>query len=369
MNKTRKIATSVVFAAIIALLGIVHLLLPDAETSYSERRKLALLPELNSETIFSAEYSGDLEDYLLDHFPLRDTFRSLNAIMRFGIFGQKDIDGLYFADGSISKFEGTLDAKHALYCAQTFEKLAERCFGGANLFLTIPPDKNTVLADANGYPAYDYAELVQLMRENSPSMEYVDLFGLLEAEDYYATDSHWRQEKLQPVLDALAAALGTEFDPISDYTQNTLEGFNGVYAGQSALPVAPDTLVYLTNDVTESSTVTSAENGETMPMYTTDRFSGMDGYDVFLGGVQALLTIENPLQTNGRELVIVRDSFGSSLAPLLVSGYEKVTVVDLRYISMSFLPQLLDSSAEANANRDVLFMLSSTMLNSAIVFR
>ena len=49
-----------------------------------------------------------------------------------------------------------------------------------------------------------------------------------------------------------------------------------------------------------------------------------------------MITIENPqapgTDAEGRELVVFRDSFGSSLLPLMISGYEKITIFDIRYL-------------------------------------
>ena len=42
-------------------------------------------------------------------------------------------------------------------------------------------------------------------------------------------------------------------------------------------------------------------------------------YDLFLGGPKALLRIENPAANNDRTLIVFRDSFGSSLVPLLAA--------------------------------------------------
>ena len=76
------------------------------------------------------------------------------------------------------------------------------------------------------------------------------------------------------------------------------------------------------------------------------------GYDV--------ITIENPSAATDKELIVFRDSFGSSLSPLLVEGYAKVTVVDIRYIS----PVLLGNFIEFHG-QDVLFIYSSLVLNNS----
>lgn len=54
----------------------------------------------------------------------------------------------------------------------------------------------------------DYGELFQYMRAHTPPMEYVDITDLLSLEDYYNTDSHWRQEKILDVAQRLARSHG-----------------------------------------------------------------------------------------------------------------------------------------------------------------
>lgn len=43
-------------------------------------------------------------------------------------------------------------------------------------------------------------------------MPYIDLTDLLSLDDYYRTDSHWRQEKILPVAQRLAETMGTTID-------------------------------------------------------------------------------------------------------------------------------------------------------------
>ena len=58
--------------------------------------------------------------------------------------------------------------------------------------------------------------------------------------------------------------------------------------------------------------------------------------------------------------MVFRDSFGSSLVPLLVQDYRSVTVVDIRYINSGILNNYLRFT-----NQDVLFLYSSLVLNSS----
>ena len=39
------------------------------------------------------------------------------------------------------------------------------------------------------------------------------------------------------------------------------------------------------------------------------------------------IDIVNPTSNSNKELIVFRDSYGSSLVPLLIDGYRKITVV------------------------------------------
>ena len=95
-------------------------------------------------------------------------------------------------------------------------------------------------------------------------------------------------------------------------------------------------------------------------VYDMDKLNSRDLYDVFLSGSRSLLTIENPGAATDRELIVFRDSFGSSMIPLLIADYKTVTVVDIRYVSSNFLDQLVDFHGQ-----DVLFLYSTSVLNNS----
>ena len=96
------------------------------------------------------------------------------------------------------------------------------------------------------------------------------------------------------------------------------------------------------------------------PVYDLEKLDGRDPYDVYLSGAVPLLVIENPTAATDRELVIFRDSFASSLAPLLLEGYAKITLIDIRYINSSLIGNYISFS-----NQDVLFLYNTLILNSS----
>jgi hypothetical protein len=100
-------------------------------------------------------------------------------------------------------------------------------------------------------------------------------------------------------------------------------------------------------------------------VYVPEKLEGIDPYDVFLSGAKSLLKITNEHADNDRELILFRDSFGSSLAPLLLSEYSSIILVDLRYMATSILGDYIDFSKE----QDVLFLYNTQLLNSGYLLK
>ena len=136
--------------------------------------------------------------------------------------------------------------------------------------------------------------------------------------------------------------------------------FYGVYYGQSALPLQPDTICLLENDILNGCSVYDYETGKTGKLYDLDKLTGKDPYAVYLSGSKSLLTIVNPAADSDRELLIFRDSFGSAIAPLLLENYAKVTLVDIRYLQIDILDRFLEFHGQ-----DVLFLYSTLVLNNS----
>ena len=161
---------------------------------------------------------------------------------------------------------------------------------------------------------------------------------------------------------AICKAMGAEVP--GEFATNAVERpFTGVYYGQAALPLAQETMYYLTSPLLQSASVTHAD-GSVTKVYDEAKLGSRDLYDFFLSGSEPLLTIENPDADTEKELVLFRDSFGSSLAPLLLQGYRKVTLVDTRYVD----PKLLSNYVNFQ-NADVLFLYSTLVLNSSGALR
>ena len=341
------------------------LLKPDDTESVSERRPLASFPAVNAESVFAGDFMTGFEKYTLDHFPLRDRFRTLKAITAFYAFAQKDNNDIYIKNGFASKLEYPMNEDSIEYAAKRFQFVYEQYLADKNMnvYLSIIPDKNFFLAQENGYPSMDYEKFISQMRDSVNFAEYIDITGLLELSDYYRTDTHWRQEKILDVAQHLASGMGVTLT--AEYTQKLVETpFFGVYYGQSALPLPADELYYLDNDILSECKVYDYETESYIPVYDLEKTEENDPYEMFLSGSKSLLEITNTNASTDKELIIFRDSFGSSLSPLFAEAYAKITIVDIRYIS----PNMLGSFISFD-NQDVLFIYSTSVLNNSITIK
>ena len=349
-----------VIMALFVIVTFVVWFKPSDEYSTSERRPLEQFPEISVDAVLSGEFMNDFEKYAADQFPFRDELRNLKALFSTYVLGQKDQHDIYVAQGHASKMEYPLKEASVKRAVQRFQYISDKYFLGTNVnaYYALIPDKNFFLAKEYGYLSMDYEQMFSMVEKGLESMEKIDLIPYLSLDHYYTTDLHWRQEMLLEVSNVILHSMGQNSE--TSYELNTLENpFYGVYASQSALALEPDSIQYYSNDVLENCIVYDYENQKEIKIYDPEKAQGNDPYEMFLSGPLSLITIENDQAASDRELIMFRDSFGSSIAPLFAEHYRKITLVDIRYIH----PDLLEKYIEF-VDQDVLFLYSTSILNN-----
>ena len=353
--KHKNIITVLLIATFFLVFSVWCFLGKTSDYSESERRVLAKFPEVSVENLLSGKFSKEFETYSVERFPLRDGWRTIKSYVRTGLFAQKDNHDIYVADGHISKMEYPMNKDMIYHATDLFEKIRSMYLTDNDIYLAIIPDKNRYLADENGYLSMDYELFGKAVRSRMAYATYIEISDLLDCEDYYQTDSHWKQEAIVDVAERIGNKMGV--DVKNDYQEVALETpFYGVYKGQSARFHSADSIKYLTNEVIEQAEVEGAK-----AVYDMEKVSGRDPYEMFLSGTQPIVTMKNEQNDTGKRLIVFRDSFGSSIAPLLLAGYKEVVLVDLRYVSSDLVGDYVDFSGA-----DVLFLYSTMLLNNSL---
>lgn len=277
-----------------------------------------------------------------------------------------DEDGIYEIDGYYAQSLGEINEASVRNLARKLSQIQSLCLDGAGeVYVSLIPDKNYQLRHKSGL-SVDYDRMAELLQENVSGMTWIGLADALELEDYYRTDVHWRQERLSGVLDALGAAMGFTLPGVpQDWGQTVSAPFLGTYARYREDMPAED-LVWCSSPVTEAARIHRFEE-EPGPVYDTDELSGETPYNVFLGGVSPVITVESPdaaPEREDRELIIFGDSFSNSLIPLLLPAYSRVTLVDLRFMAAQLVPDYVDCTGA-----EVLFLYSLPVANNSYMLK
>jgi len=96
---------TITFSIFIASIFIINLVTPDQELSYTERRYLKKLPDINITNLIDGTITNNFESYALDHFIFRDNLRSLKSYINLFVLKKQDNNELYYKDNHIFKIE------------------------------------------------------------------------------------------------------------------------------------------------------------------------------------------------------------------------------------------------------------------------
>lgn len=358
-DKIKNIVITIVFLGIIISIFIINICTKDIEISENERRKLAKFPEISLKEILDTTFMDKFEDYTMDQFIIRDKFRSLKTFTELNIFNKKDVNEIYEQDGILIKQEYPLNEKSVLNIANKINRIKDKYLDETNnIYYSIVPDKNYYTS--NNYLKLDYAKLEKIMQDNLSDMEYINIFDCLTLNDYYYTDTHWKQENLSKVLDRISTNMNFKNRITTEFISKDITKFKGVYSGQLPIKTKEDNIIVLTNDIIENSEVYNYETNKKTKVYDMDKINASDKYDIFLSGATPLLTIENKNAKINEEIIIFRDSFGSSIIPLFIEAYRKITIVDTRYIATDYLTNFIDFK-----DKDILFIYSTLVINNS----
>ena len=269
---------------------------------------------------------------------------------------------VYVYQGYAVTTEAGYDQKSLDYAALKFQQLHDSYLTGndGHIYLSVVPDKGSFTEPPEGYTPASAQETADALLAQLDFAQYVDIAPGLTLEDYYRTDPHWRQECLVATAQTLAQVMDVPL--AGDFQENAIDvPFYGAYAEKAGEPLAADTLRYLTGEVLDACTVYDYETDAREPLYDLAVVDTDTPYDLYLQGSRSLLRIDSPLSATDRTLVVFRDSFGSSLIPLLAESYRTIYAVDIRYLSSQMVGRFLSFDGSEN----VLFLYSTMVLQNS----
>ena len=358
-DKIKDIVVTLVFLITIISLFLINVIKKDTDISIAERRKLATMPELTTKSLFDGTYFKKFDSYVTDQFIKRDTFRKIKIDIELSTKGE--YNNLYMYDDYIVEEIFPLNTNSINNLTNKISYIKNTYLNNnSNIYYTIIPDKNYFVNKGN--LKLDYNKLQDMMKNNLTNLNYINIFDKLTLDNYYKTDTHWKQEDLFDVANTIANQMN--FALTNNNVVNTVTTFKGSYAGRLSVTKDIDTIKTISNPSIDHSSVYNYETKQYTKIYDFDKLKSLDKYDIYLSGASSIIDIVNPTSNSNRELIVFRDSYGSSLIPLLMDGYKKITVIDIRYVSS----RILNNYIKFN-NQDVLFMYSILTINNSFSMR
>ena len=366
-EKTKNVIILILFILIFSIVLILNICTKDIDISITERRKLKQFPKLTTKTVFNGKFSNELETYFVDQFVGRDLFKNIKTSYSMNVMRKKDENKLFVRNGNIFKIEYPLNEKNIRSSTGKIKYVYEKYLHNKtnmNIYYSIIPDKTFYLEEDT--LKMDYNEIESIINEElaNTNIQYIDIKDCLNLDSYYKTDIHWRQERLQKVVGRLQEKMLLESEDVK-YEIKDVGKFYGVNYGQiNSRDIIPDDMKIVTNDTINNAKTYNYETKTENKVY--DNKKTKDKYDTYLSGPVSIIDIEKDNKRSGKELLLFRDSYGSSLAPLLLENYDKITLIDLRYVSKEILDKVISFDTK-NIKTDVLFLYSGLVLNQNIL--
>lgn len=359
-DKIKDIVVTIIFLFTIIALFLINIIKEDTDISVAERRKLATMPELTTKSLFDGTYFKKFDSYVTDQFVERDAFRKIKIDIELSTKGE--YNNLYLYDDYIIEEIFPLNSNSINNLTNKINYIKDTYLNdNSNIYYTIIPDKNYFVNKGN--LKLDYNKLQDMMKSNLTNLNYINIFDKLTLDNYYKTDTHWKEEDLFDVANTIANQMNFDITNNNNVV-NTITTFKGSYAGRLSVTKDIDTIKTISNPSTLNSSVYNYETKKYTDIYDYTKINSLDKYDIYLSGAVPIIDIINNNSSSDKELIVFRDSYGSSLIPLLIEGYKKITVIDIRYISSKILNKYIDFN-----DQDVLFMYSILTINNSFSIR
>lgn len=186
---------------------------------------------------------------------------------------------------------------------------------------------------------------------------------------YFRTDHHWTALGAYYAYTNWCNAKGISPVALSQYSTTTFYGFTGTFytaAGQSSTLEANSDKVTAYLPFNNHTCTITKEDGT---VYNWNVIQDVKDYGstlkylTFIGGDNALTTIENQDNTSGDTCIVIKDSYGNAFVPFLIPHYSKIYVIDPRHYEGT-----LQEFCEGKSITDIIFISNiSTTRNEIFI--
>lgn len=344
MKRSKNNILILLFFGFLLLMLILFILIPKRSFSAQENRSLQSKPDLSAENIQTGRYMEQFDQYISDHFPLRNTWITAKAACEY-IVGKRDSNGIYY--GHNGQLFPQFETPDYTKLDQKISWINEWSTSTSPpLYFCLIPSASVVQNENLPNHAFDSKEsdAIDYCYSKINGSQIIDLRETLTKYKteklYYWTDHHWTSFGAKTAFDEIQRHLNSPaFLDTSVLTPTSVcaDFYGTSYSASGYTWVKPDTIeTYIDSD---SVHVESFQNGiqnepVTMGLYDENMLTQKDKYSYFLGGISPLVHVKNP-NCPPSSLLLIRDSYSDSITPFLSQDYSDIYLIDLRYFKNS----------------------------------
>lgn len=357
-DKLHAFLTVGIICGIILTFTIADFLNEDRLYSEKEKRVLASRPELSKESLLDGSFMEDYDAYVTDQFVVRDKWIGMKTFVELAMQKQ-EMNGVYLCENDylIEKHE---EADFPPELVEEKLALLEPLVDQWDAKVMLVPTADNIMQ--NRLPAYaeyfDQAAFLEKVSERVGEDNYIDVYStLLEHRDeelYYRTDHHWNSLGAYYGYKTWEQAMGyQELNYNPDSMETVSENFLGTLYSKVNVEVKPDTIKYFPSTDILPKTVVYDMTVKTNSYYEEKYLDTMNQYGFFLDDNHPFIEIDTGIN-NGKTLFLIKDSYANCMIPLMAAQYEKIYVMDLRYMNGKLFPFM--ESYEPEGGMDVLVL-------------
>lgn len=331
--------------AMLLILGAALICMPQASFSETENRYLTNFEKPSVSGFLDTSFQDKLTKGANDQFPARDVWMKLSVELQRAI-GLSDVGGVYFGkDGCY--FERVLDSQisESRYLNQLryLEQFCEK--SNASVTFLPVPSAGAVLADKlpKNTPLYDSDKLYGRAGQRLKQVRFLDIRPQLQKERersqlYFKTDHHWTMEGAYQAYAAWCQENQIAPKELGYFKPKKQSDafFGTLYSKAPIFGAKPDKLTLPMNLPGAEVSIDEKKRDGLRIIYDWEKLYTKDKYGVYFGGNFGRVDIHTG-NSNGKKLLIIKDSFANSFVPFLMPHYETITMLDFRYFNESVL--------------------------------
>ncbi|MEG0073268.1 MAG: DHHW family protein [Clostridia bacterium] len=326
------------------LISILNIAVPKKEFSEKENRYLAKFPKVQLSSIKDGTLTPKIEQYINDHFIFRDKWIYLKSTTELAL-GKTQNNNIYVGkDGYLfERFDAyNIVPKDLTKNIEVLDRFSKKASKNANIYTCILPNSIQIYKDKlpkNAVVA-DQKKLTQYIYMNLPSSININTIDALEAKKndeqlYFKTDHHMTSYGAYYAYVEICKALNIEPTAKEEYTKKTVtKSFFGTFDSKAGIVFTkPDNIDILENEKNKSIKEAAYDNKKTSSIYNYEYLNKKDKYSFFLNGNNAKVVLKTN-ETNGKKLLLIKDSYSHIFIQFLVQHYEEIHLIDPRYYKL-----------------------------------